>query len=199
MPVRTADKIKGLLSKVQDKRQLDAAINELAGVLDFESHAGSAEAIIANLTADLPTAVRKEILEAYVGFAAWDVLTFSVTNWRDFDEFNEIRVDRVSPDDAQTLRPGGTEACLKGQQLSHFGAFFSRAYRENDYLWGRLHAAERLIDIVIDAAKLEGAAGTVDANKIKAKAFKAILKTEGSQLQHCSTLVAKLQSAAAVL
>ena len=29
-----------------------------------------------------------------------------------------------------------------------FGAFFSRAYRENDYLWGRLHGAERLIDII---------------------------------------------------
>ncbi|MGB1876690.1 MAG: patatin-like protein [Rhodospirillaceae bacterium] len=199
IPLRTADKIKVLVEEAQDKGQLDTAISELAAVLDFESHAARAETVLANLTTDLPVAVRKEILEAYVGFAAWDVLTFSVTNWRDLDEFNEIRVDRVSPDDAQTLRPGGTEACLKGQQFNHFGAFFSRAYRENDYLWGRLHAAERLIDIVIDAAKLEGAADTVDANKIKARAFKAILKTEAAQLPHCSTLVAELQGAAAVL
>ena len=29
--------------------------------------------------------------------------------------------------------------------LGHFGAFFSREGRENDYLWGRLDTAERLI------------------------------------------------------
>ena len=29
--------------------------------------------------------------------------------------------------------------------LGHFGAFFSRPGRENDYLWGRLDTAERLI------------------------------------------------------
>jgi patatin-related protein len=199
IPVPTADKIKALVRDARDGEQMDVAISALGEILDFESHAARAEAVLADLTKDLPAVVREEILEAYIGFAAWDVLTFSVTNWRDLDEFNEIRVDRVSPDDAQTLRPGGTEACLKGQQFNHFGAFFSRAYRENDYLWGRLHAAERLIDIVIDAAKLEGAGKTIDARKIKAKAFLVILKTESSQLPQCATLVAELQGAAAVL
>ena len=147
----------------------------------------------------MPPAVRIEVLQAYIGFAAWDVLTFSVTNWRDLDEFDEIRVDRVSPDDAQSLRPGGTAACLKGQHFNHFGAFFSRAYRENDYLWGRLHAAERLIDIVVDAARLEGAGKNLDVQKIKARAFLAILETEGGQLPRCKTLVAELRGAASVL
>ena len=40
---------------------------------------------------------------------------------------------------------------LKGIEFNSFGAFFSRAYRENDYLWGRLHGAERLIDIIASA------------------------------------------------
>jgi hypothetical protein len=155
--------------------------------------------VLANLTTDLPRPVRKEVLEAYIGFAAWDVLTFSVTNWRDLDEFDEIRVDRVSPDDAQTLRPGGTEACLKGQKFNHFGAFFSRSYRENDYLWGRLHAAERLIDIVINAAQLEGLEPSIDVKKIKARAFLAILETEKTHLPQCSTLIAELHGAASVL
>lgn len=180
-------------------RKIDDAIAMLGKALKFESHAERAEAVLAALTKDLPPVVRQEVLEAYIGFAAWDVLTFSVTNWRDLDEFNEIRVDRVSPEDAQSLRPGGTAACLKGQHFNHFGAFFSRAYRENDYLWGRLHAAERLIDIVVDAAKLEGAADSIDVKKIKGRAFLAILKTEGSQLSHCSTLVAELRGAASVL
>src|SRR3954469_2393314 len=54
----------------------------------------------------LPAPARRELLEHYIGFAVWDVLTFSITNWRDLDEFDEIRVDRLSPDDAQTLRKG---------------------------------------------------------------------------------------------
>ena len=65
------------------------------------------------------------------------------------DEFDPIKVDRISPDDAVAIREGGTTATLKGIQFNSFGAFFSRAYRENDYLWGRLHGADRLIDIVV--------------------------------------------------
>lgn len=178
---------------------IDAAMSLLGDSLGFEGHAERAEAVLANLVKDLPYEVRREVLEPYIGFAAWDVLTFSVTNWRDLDEFNEIRVDRVSPDDAQSLRPGGTEACLKGQQFNHFGAFFSRAYRENDYLWGRLHAAERLIDIVVNAAVLEGAGQNIDVAKIKGRAFLAILEAEKSQLTQCKTLISELQGAAAVL
>ena len=37
--------------------------------------------------------------------------------------------------------------------LFHFGAFFDRAGREGDYLWGRLDAAERLekqMDVQLD-------------------------------------------------
>lgn len=202
------DKIKALIKGALEadsqnpKESFDSisqAMESLGTSLQFESHAERAEAVLANLTQDLPVVVRKEVLQAYIGFAAWDVLTFSVTNWRDLDEFNEIRVDRVSPDDAQSLRPGGTAACLKGQHFNHFGAFFSRAYRENDYLWGRLHAAERLIDIVVDAARLEGAGKTVNVQKIKARAFLAILETEGDHLPQCSTLIAELRGAASVL
>lgn len=208
IPAAIVDKIKVLIKGAREEPKkgskeifdaVDQAIEALGKSLEFESHAERAEAILASLTKDMPPVVRVEVLQAYIGFAAWDVLTFSVTNWRDLDEFNEIRVDRVSPDDAQSLRPGGTAACLKGQHFNHFGAFFSRAYRENDYLWGRLHAAERLIDIVVDAARLEGAGKNLDVQKIKARAFLAILETEGGQLPLCSTLVAELRGAASVL
>jgi hypothetical protein len=33
--------------------------------------------------------------------------------------------------------------------MHQFGAFFSRAYREHDYLMGRLHGGARLLDIVV--------------------------------------------------
>ena len=65
--------------------------------------------------------------------------------------FGAPAFDRIAPDDARSIREGGAEATLKGIQFNNFGAFFSRAYRENDYLWGRLHSAERMIDIAISA------------------------------------------------
>ena len=33
-------------------------------------------------------------------------------------------------------------AKLDGVSIGHFGAFFDQAWRENDYLWGRLDGAE---------------------------------------------------------
>ncbi len=147
----------------------------------------------------LPTPARRELIEHYIGFAVWDVLTFSITNWRDLDEFDEIRVDRLSPDDAQTLRKGGADATLKGIQFHHFGAFFCLAYRQNDYLWGRLHAADRVIDIVLDAARIEGAAKDIDVIALKAKAFMAILNEEEKHLLECGDLIAQLRGEVLVL
>lgn len=147
----------------------------------------------------IPAFARRELIEHYIGFAVWDVLTFSITNWRDLDEFDEIRVDRLSPDDAQTLRRGDAAATLQGVKFHHFGAFFCLAYRQNDYLWGRLHAAERLIDIVLDAARLEGAGLDIDPVALKAKAFIAILDVEEKQLSECKLLFAQLREEVAAL
>jgi patatin-related protein len=149
--------------------------------------------------APLPAAARRELIEHYIGFAVWDVLTFSITNWRDLDEFDEIRVDRLSPDDAQTIRKGGADATLKGIQFHHFGAFFCLAYRQNDYLWGRLHAVDRLIDIVLDAARIEGAAKDVDVVALKAKAFLSILDVESKHLSECKDLIEQLRREVAAL
>ncbi len=180
---------------------LDLLGNDLA----LESDNARTDALLIALVngagdvAPLPAPARRELIEHYIGFAVWDVLTFSITNWRDLDEFDEIRVDRLSPDDAQTLRKGGADATLKGIQFHHFGAFFCLAYRQNDYLWGRLHAADRLIDIVLDAARIEGAAKDVDVIGLKVKAFTAILDIEAKHLTECGELIEQLRREIAVL
>lgn len=139
-----------------------------------------------------PSAARDELLTSYIGFSFWDVLTFSVTDWRELGEFQEIKVDRISPEDANAIRPGGAAATLKGTEFGHFGAFFSRTYRENDYLWGRLHSAERLIDIVCDAAP-EADNDTLDRAGLKKRAFLAILDSEHDQLPRSSALLDALR------
>jgi hypothetical protein len=59
-------------------------------------------------------------------------------------------VQRFSPLDATCLRAVNADgtpkpdptAKLDGVSIGHFGAFFDQAWRENDYLWGRLDGAE---------------------------------------------------------
>lgn len=139
---------------------------------------------------DWPPAARDELLVSYIGFSFWDVLTFSVTDWRELGEFEEIKVDRISPEDATAIRAGGAAATLKGTEFGHFGAFFSRKYRENDYLWGRLHAVERLIDIVCDAApEAETSGNGIDRAALKTRAFHAILDSERAHLPHSAALI----------
>ena len=129
----------------------------------------------------------------YIGFPFWDVLTFSVTSWRDLGEFNEIRVDRISPEDAGTLRRGEAARTLKGTAFMHFGTFFSRAFRENDYLWGRLHAVDRLIDIVCDSAGAEAVA-ELDVLALKHRAFDIVLRAEEKHLPHVRDLIEDLRA-----
>ncbi len=207
----TIDRVKGLVRMLEQSVNVDPAavarenseaMEQAAAVLGddlaLESFNSRADQLLIALIdqhgqAPLPGIVRRTLLEHYIGFAVWDVLTFSITNWRDLDEFDEIRIDRLSPEDSQTLRAGGADETLKGVQFYHFGAFFSMAYRQNDYLWGRLHAAERLIDIVLDAARLEGADQDVDAHALKKAAFIAILNEEQKHLPHCADLIAELK------
>jgi hypothetical protein len=111
------------------------------------------------------------------------------------DEFDPIKIDRISPEDATALRDGGAQATLKGIQFNSFGAFFSRAFRENDYLWGRLHAAERLFSITLSAMPAGTALPPGQADALRRRAFIAILDEEAPRLTAVPALIAELRAA----
>jgi len=174
--------------------RIEAALAQREKEMNLAAADRQSDVILSDLNpAEWPAAARDELLVSYIGFAFWDVLTFSVTDWRELGEFEEIKVDRISPEDACAIRKGGTEATLKGTEFGHFGAFFSRGYRENDYLWGRLHAAERLIDIVADAAAGETEHAGIDWTALKKRAFHAILDCEKQHLPQSGALLASLR------
>ncbi|RME67500.1 MAG: DUF3376 domain-containing protein, partial [Alphaproteobacteria bacterium] len=131
----------------------------------------------------------RELVIAYLGFPYYDVLTYPMAQWRDLEELDDVKVDRISAVDANTLREGGARDLLKGVELGNFGAFFSRKFRENDYLWGRLTGAERLVDIVVSAADEAAEAGHVNVVAIKKKLFLAILKAEHPHLRNITPLI----------
>ena len=142
----------------------------------------------------MPKGDRRRLILAYLGYPFYDVATLPLLQGEGLDEFDPIKVDRISPDDAVAIRRGGTEATLKGIQFNSFGAFFSRAYRENDYLWGRLHGADRLIDIVLSSLPFEDRLPETRVAEIKRHAFHAILDEEETRLTSIPGLFAELRS-----
>ena len=145
------------------------------GFLDRRAMRRRAEEMLAAALTEMPKELRRRVLLAGLGFPFYDVATLPLLRNENLTEFDPVKVDRISPDDARSIRAGGTRATLRGTEFYNFGAFFSRAYRENDYLWGRLHGAERMIDLV--ASTVEGfAEGEMAA--FKRRAFLAILDEE---------------------
>jgi Protein of unknown function (DUF3376) len=179
---------------------LSALVARLAAAIGLDASTRELDALLAAMDPAIwPAAARREVLVNYLGFPFWDVLTLSVTNWRDAGEFDEILIDRISPEDAQTVRKLGAKSRLKGIGFAHFAAFFSRAYRENDYLLGRLHGIDRLIDIVCDSAGSDAIAGPVDIIGLKRRAFECVLAAEEKHLPHSADLIRSLRRGIAAI
>lgn len=148
-----------------------------------------ADILIARALAPFPGEARRRLLRAYLGFPFYDTVTLPLLRGEGSTEFNPVKVDRISPDDCHAIREGPT---LRGTEFYNFGAFFSRACRENDYLWGRLHGAERLIDLIASTLQVP-----MDADVLaqtKHDAFIAILDEEDGRLAADPDLIRGIRS-----
>ena len=170
-----------------------AALATLARLWDLRPLDEDTDSRLTEILAALPRPDRRRLILAYLGYPFYDVATLPLLQGEGLDEFDPIKVDRISPDDAVAIRKGGTAATLKGIQFNSFGAFFSRAYRENDYLWGRLHGADRLVDITLST--LPGASRLADdqAAALKRRLFRAILAEEKDRLTAIPALFLELE------
>jgi patatin-related protein len=175
--------------------------NELAGLRDqlgaylgkaLDGFGKDAYAEIARLTAGLPEEIRDDIRVRYVGFPYWDATTYPARALSDVSELDEVKVVRVSPLDTDRLTPLGKDGNpnhrlkLRGVALAHFGAFFRRSWRENDYLWGRLDGAQRILWLIGDPS-----------DEAAREAFGAIAAEEAPTLKKAAALVGKVQKYAA--
>ncbi|WP_295635567.1 patatin-like protein [Novosphingobium sp.] len=171
----------GVLAAIAERRALTA--------IDLTVDAMLVESLVV-----MDRVLRRRVLLAYLGFPFYDVATLPLLQGDSLNanggEFDPVKIDRISPDDAPSIRPGGTFACLRGVEFFNFGAFFSRAYRENDYLWGRLHGAERVIDLI--ASTVEEPLPPAMIRRAKHQAFLAVLESERDQLKAEPGLVQRL-------
>lgn len=168
-----------------------AMIDKLADLRDLPGLDERVESLFARGLRDMPPALRRRLLLAYLGFPFYDIATLPLLRNEGLTEFDPVKVDRISPDDARSIRKGGTRATLRGIEFYNFGAFFSRAYRENDYLWGRLHGAERMIDLVVST--LPGTMPSDVLSGFKRDVFHAILDEERDRLKADPSLVPSLR------
>lgn len=164
------------------------------------------------LTADLPPDVRDDLRAHYLGFPYWDAATYPARVLSEIVELDEVEVVRASPLDSTRITPPGDGAVkhavdrvrrripkvrprldkdgkprpqdkLGGVKIVHFGAFFSRRWRENDYLWGRLDGAERLLWLI------------EEANGVAEKeAFGAIASEERTNLRKAKKLIRQIDA-----
>ena len=178
----------------QNVGKLDRLIEQLGVEINLNASTRELDDLLASLDpARWHPEARREVLVNYLGFPFWDVLTFPITSAREIGELNEILIDRISPQDARALKGFAGIESLKGIGFGHFAAFLSRAYRENDYLLGRLHALDRLIDIVCDAAGVDPANDRIDVLALKKRGFVQILAAESKHLTHSRDLIAALR------
>src|SRR5262245_39251039 len=173
--------------------KLDRLIEQLAIEIDLNASTRDIDDLLAALDpSEWPAEARREVMVNYLGFPFWDVLTFPMISAREIGELNEILVDRISPHDACTLKGFEGIGSLKGIGFAHFAAFLSRGYRENDYLLGRLHAVDRLIDIVCDSAGAD-CTDKIDVAALKRRAFTQVLDSEEKHLRESKELIEALR------
>ena len=159
-----------------------AVLKAIAERRELEAVDAEVDAILVNAMARLPRELRRRMLLTYLGFPYYDTVTLPLLRGEGLTEFEPAKIDRISPEDATSIRSGGARATLRGVEFYNFGAFFSRAYRENDYLWGRLHGAERMIDLLVSALPAGAIIEPAVLAEFKRDMFLAVLDEEDTRL-----------------
>lgn len=155
------------------------------------------EVLSSPLVNALPPKLRRIVLSGYLGWPYWDVVVLPTMNALGLESnaFEEVLVDRISPQDATSICAETDCGALRGVSAIGFGGFLSRTARENDYLWGRIHAIDRLIDIVASTVDPTLVDPLPDFAAFKKQAFQAMLAEEADQLAAIPEVLAAVRAA----
>jgi patatin-related protein len=183
--------------------ELDELNDALRRFLDEELRTFTADLYgdLLALTAEWPEGeatakIRGDLLIRYLAFPIWDALLYPLQAYTDVNERDAVRVARMSPLDSTLLEPTGKTKVL-GAGLGHAYAFFSRHARENDYLWGRLDAAERMVRLLLtrpgpEERPIPGTEHPEYRSRSKA-IFQAVLEEEADYLPELEAELAALR------
>jgi hypothetical protein len=152
-------RLRFLLRKLTDpgtKRELNRIVTTLKGL----RRPGATAAAIADrfrkvfirAAADAEACLDPDSRRWFDQFEYYDQIVFPIFYEASVGEAEVCEVFRISPRDATSILdendPVERRRKLAGTALFHFGAFLNREWRQNDLMWGRLDAAERIIKSV---------------------------------------------------
>lgn len=155
-----------------------AALAALARVVAVRSQ-GSARALEREEATNLMSYIdylapgdSPEVATVLPRLLALEVVQFALGTPRDVrDQFVEL-VQVSANGECVFGGPSAPKQKLAGLQLGHFGAFYKKSWRANDWMFGRLDGADRLARILMDPARLMrlycgsgGSAAVMDAIK----------------------------------
>lgn len=96
-------------------------------------------------------------------FKQRDRLDYALSALTDLHYKLDIEFVRISPNDTTNLHLAGrmapgpgeslAQAKLAGEVLGHMGGFLDERWRRNDYIWGRLDAAEIILILIAKSAR----------------------------------------------
>jgi len=129
------------------------------------------------------------ILQAYYEhFDDFDMVAFPMLYGTDAGETDPVEIIRISPEDATSIiderASEFTIRKTRGWKYNHFGAFLDVSWRKNDILYGRLDAAECLINTLVPScnpdrtALLQQAQRAIILESLSSRQQEAILGPE---------------------
>jgi patatin-related protein len=162
-----------------------------AATVAFDALAGGLERAASSEFGDGGRIAAAVAAWAYARFDEFDMVAFPLQYGSDAGEGDQVEVVRISPGDATSLvsvPPGATlpgsdkpmdgAGKVTGARVNHFGAFLDRLWRENDIMWGRLDAAEILIDTLVPSPPGQDEQRAAVVSRLRNEAFVAILREE---------------------
>ena len=177
----------------EDERKLYRAIVEAAEGLpgDAGTYMRAVKAFLADPLAEtnrkIEAAVRtaegvddwiRKLLGVYdARFEAFDMVVLPLA-YPDLGETNAVDLVRISPLDATGVKPEDPAFAddpavkLAGIRVGHFGGFLAKDWRDNDLMWGRLDAAEVIVETLLKKHD------KADRTRLAKQAQAAILREE---------------------
>jgi patatin-related protein len=118
--------------------------------------------VFISAAADAEACLDPDSRQIFDQFEYYDQIVFPIFYEASVGEAELCQVFRISPRDAISIvdensptNKGDKPRKLAGTALFHFGAFLKREWRQNDLMWGRLDAAERIIRSVLPPGSSE--------------------------------------------
>ena len=131
-------------------------------LLGISTAAGQAITPAPAPAASHPQAVAIDFVRHYYqSYERYDLISYPILQSANVgEELSEVDVLRISPEDAPSLIDERNTARRKlaGTKFMHFGAFLDHGWRQNDILWGRMDAAERILSTVLPSNERKMAA-----------------------------------------